>query len=670
MENNQKKPAYKGFTTKEKILPVIMLSLIAPFMVCFFGPFEIFGNNIDQFKFALGDFWLLCVLLAAGIAVVIGTVLMLLRGRAFDVAYGLIFGISLMLFLQGNFLSMGMTSLQGDGNDEVGLGIGKIIINTAIWVLIVGGSIAAMLLLNKYRDTVRLISIVVLVAVLGSSLISFATISLTTDVFTGKDTDSSQNEQETDDGKDGYLIVEEWVISNAAFHVYATPEEKDDNGNFIKTLESGKRFVRVGIDPESGWSKIIVDGEVCYALSKYFAPQTEALGERVLTVQNLDTLAKEQNVIVFIVDRFDYAYYEDAAKNYPEIFAELEGFTYFDDYITLYPRTFPGALHVLTGVETDFSLSHDDYMTYAYQNSEHLMAIKQAGFDINIYTDDYYCYDNAAVMGAYADNVSAPVSYRIEQKTSLTKDMLRLSLYRYLPFCAQGTVGNISTPTFDKYVVYDMPHDIYSTDMSKVYNILTKDELTLRESNKGYSFIHIDGCHKSTVYDSDFNELPENDPLAWSTENVMRQSFKVISRYLAEMKRLGVYEDATIIITGDHASIRSDSKVPDDAYVTALFVKPAGQSKGEIKKNYAQLDVDNVLATIKEAAGIATDEPTVFEVPEGQDQVRYLMFQRFPNSDKGETAWEYITYEIKGNGKDFSNWKIISRESGKDSIYK
>ena len=182
MEKTQKKPAYKGFTTKEKILPVIMLSLIAPFMVCFFGPFEIFGNNIDQFKFALGDFWLLCIVIAAAIAAVVGIVLMLLRGRAFDVAYGLMFGISFMLFLQGNFLSMGMTSLEGDGAADA-LGFGKIFVNTAIWLLVIGGSIAVMLLLEKYRDTVRLISIVALVAVLGSSLISFATLSLTTDVY-------------------------------------------------------------------------------------------------------------------------------------------------------------------------------------------------------------------------------------------------------------------------------------------------------------------------------------------------------------------------------------------------------------------------------------------------------------------------------------------------------
>ena len=587
MENTQKKPAYKGFTVKEKIVPVIMLSLIAPFMVCFFGPFEIFGNNIDQFKFALGDFWLLCIVLSLGIAAAVGTVLMLLRGRVFDVAYGLAFGISFMLFLQGNFLSMGMTSLEGDGAAEGGLGFGKILINTIIWLLIVGGSIAVMLLLDKYRDTVRLISIVVLVAVLGSSLISFATLSLTTDVYAGK--------------------------------------------SMIEITE----------------------------------------GEQVLTVENLDTLAKEQNVIVFIVDRFDYEYFEVAEQTCPEIFNELEGFTYFDDYITRYPRTFPGALHVLTGVETDFSLSHDEYMTGAYKNSQHLQDIKQQGFDINIYTDDYYCYEDAGDMSGYAENLSGSVSYRIVQSASLAIDMIRLSLYRYLPFCAQGLVGNISTPTFDKYVQYDMTYDLYSTDMKKVYGVMTEDEFTLRESDKGYSFIHVDGCHKSTIYDPDFNELPEGDPdnLAWSTENVMKQSFKIISRYLAEMKRLGVYENATIIITGDHANIRSDTKEPNDSYVTALMVKPAGQSKGEMTKNYAQLDVDNVLATIKEASGIATDVPTVFEVPEGEEQVRTLMFQRSYKNEAGKTVYENIEYEIRGNGKDFSNWVIVNQYPLNKSIY-
>ena len=444
-----------------------------------------------------------------------------------------------------------------------------------------------MLLLDKYRDTVRLISIVALIAVLGSSLISFATLSLTTDVYGDK------------------ALVE------------------------IKE------------------------------------------GEQVLTVKNLDTLAKEQNVIVFIVDRFDYEYYDVAMRDCPEIFDELDGFTYFADYITKYPRTFPGALHVMTGVETDFSMSHDDYMTHAYKNSDHLMDIKNNGFDVNIYTDDYYCYEDAGDMSGYAENLSGKVSYRILQNASLSIDMIRLSLYRYLPFCAQGLVGNISTPTFDKYVEYDMTYDIFSTDMKKTYGVMTEDDFTLRESDKGYSFIHIDGCHKSTIYDSDFNELPEGDPegLKNSTVNVMTQSFKVISRYIAEMKRLGVYENSTIIITGDHASIGSDTRMPSYAYVTALLVKPAGVATGEIVNNYAQLDVDNVLATIKEAAGVSSQIPTVFEVPEDEEQVRTLMFQRSYKNEAGKTVYENIEYEIRGNGKDFSNWVIVNQYPLNKSIY-
>ena len=563
-------------------MPVILLSLTAPFLVCFFGPFEIFGSNIELFKFTFGDFGLICALLFIGIAAVICTVLLLLRGRAFDVAYGLAFGITLMVFIQGNFLSMGLSSLVGDGNNEQGLGFGKIFVNTIIWVLIIGGSIAAILLLNRYRDTVKLVSTVAIVAILGSSLISLAVLSLTTDVLAGKD-------------------------------------------------------------------NVEMTG-----------------GEQLLTVENLDTLASDQNVVVFIVDRFDYTYYDTAIDEYPEIFDELDGFTYFADYITLYPRTFPGAVHVLTGKETDFSLSHDDYLTDAYQNSEHLLAIKQAGFDLNIYTDSQYCYEDASDMSAYAENLSGKMAYHIVKKDTLPLNMIRLSLYRYLPFCAQWTLGNISTYTFDKYVEYDTAKDVFKTeDMKGVYQLMTEDEFTLRESEKGFSFIHITGCHPPYEYDENFQGAPGDG----NSDNAMKQTFKIISRYIAEMKRLGVYENSTIIITGDHARIRSDIEMPGDAYVTALLVKPAGVSEGEIKTNYAQLDVDNVLATIKEAAGVATDEPTVFEVPEGTDQVRRLLFQRMPDGNIGETGWEFIEYEIVGNGKDFANWTIKKRVPG-TSIYK
>ena len=64
---------------------------------------------------------------------------------------------------------------------------------------------------------------------------------------------------------------------------------------------------------------------------------------------------------------------------------------------------------------------------------------------------------------------------------------------------------------------------------------------------------------------------------------------------------------------------------------------------------------------IKEATGIATDVPTVFEVAEGEEQVRQLMFQRAFKNEGGKTVYENIVYEIRGNGKDFANWTIVER---------
>lgn len=77
---------------------------------------------------------------------------------------------------------------------------------------------------------------------------------------------------------DGYLIVDEWVTTTGSLNVRTTPEAKADWSNVVKTLEAGVAVARVGINPETGWSKVILDGEVRYASSKFLAlQQTESV---------------------------------------------------------------------------------------------------------------------------------------------------------------------------------------------------------------------------------------------------------------------------------------------------------------------------------------------------------------------------------------------------------
>ena len=582
-----KKPPYKGYTVKEKWFPCLLLSLFAPLTLCFFGPFEIYANNMAEFKFVLWDFWVLCGVIAVAAAGVLFGLLMLLRGRAFDVVFGIILGLSLMCFIQGNYLSLGADSLEGDGVGE-GISILEIVINLLVWILVLAASVVAMLLLNRYRDTVRLIATVAVVALVGMTVISFAVISLTTDV---------------------------------------------------------------------------------YAAQKEISPDDMDLSKEVLTVKNLDTLATKDNIVIFIVDRFDYEYFDTALRNCPEVFDGLDGFIHFQDYVTTYPRTYPGVPHIVTGVGPDFSVSRPAYMKDAYGASPYLSALKDEGFDINVYTDSFYGYENAVHMRPFVSNTSGNVSYKIIDRGYLSLDMIRISLYRYVPFLVRHTLGNVSTPMYDKYVEYEMEQDVFRTDMKDVYEELTDEPFTFREAERGVSYVHIAGCHMPTAYNTDFEKA--NAEERRDTNVAMKVSFKIIDAYINEMKRMGVYEDATIIILGDHCNIGSDTELPARPHVTALLAKPAGVSEGDMTTSSAQLSPDDIFATVLSAAGSdqASDYGvSIFDVPEGEDRTRYYHFQMVEGT-LYEGTYKNAIFEIVGSARDMDNWHLVRVDDLHKNIY-
>ncbi len=610
----RKRSTYKPFTRKERLLPSILLSLLAPLTVCFIAPFEIYGNNIAEFKFVLGDFIGLCLLIALGAALLLFAVLSLLRGRAFDVGFGLLFGLSLMLFLQSNYLSLNRTALLGDGTGE-SLPLWQILLNTSIWIVIPVICVLCMWLLNRFRDTLRLVVTMVLAIMIFMGFVSFVTISLTTDVYTTDKTPATEESTAPDAD---------------------TEHDTSVGGNVEGTESESDR------EPE---------------------PADDI--NRLLTVEGLNTLATKENIVIFLVDRFDRDYYYDALAACPEIFDELAGFTYFDDYVSLYPRTFPAVTHLITGVETDFTLPRLQYFQTAYETSPVMYALKDAGYDIHIYTDTYYSYENATHMGQYVSNISHKSTYKIVERPRLSLDMLRLSLYRSLPTGLCSLVGDISTPTFNKYVEYDTDDEVYTTDMKDLYEALTATDFTFRESEKGYSFIHMLGCHLPNVYDENFDPIEKDDK--YSAVVAMKQSFKIIHAYIREMKRMGVYENATILILGDHASIGSDRKDPYYAHMTSLLVKPAGVSEGATVTSSAPITTTDIHATILAAAGIdlPEDKRTVFEIPEDEIRTRRYLFQR-----TGDPQVECLTYEIIGDGRDFDNWRIIDRYYAEGSLYR
>jgi hypothetical protein len=351
-------------------------------------------------------------------------------------------------------------------------------------------------------------------------------------------------------------------------------------------------------------------------------------GDYMLTQENLNKLGSKHNVVYFVIDRFDWEYYVRAREKAPEIFYNLDngGFTYFDDSISLYPRTFPSIAYMVTGVENDFSKSRAKYFESAYAGSEFMRRLYNVGYTVNVYTDSYYGYINAAYMANYAANAK---------------------------------------PAQDGQTAYN-------TDMREIYTYLTQSPMSIGESERSYSFIHLSGTHLPLLYDENFNLLPEDDPRARDSTLGMKQSFAIINRYIDEMKRLGVYDNATIIITGDHPSIGSDSAVPLRwAHGTPLFVKPSSNPDGALQVSSAPVTHADVFPTILKSEGIADGVNvgrSVFEIPVGERRERLYYFQKYDRID-GRTNYETVVFAINGKAADYANWEIRERYYLGKSIY-
>lgn len=388
------------------------------------------------------------------------------------------------------------------------------------------------------------------------------------------------------------------------------------------------------------------------------------------TVKNLTTLSRNRNIFVFCIDRFDDNFYSYAASNTPEIFDELEGFTYFNNNTSLYGHTYPSISYMLTGKKFDGS-KRKEYLSKVYKNAETFQTLKDNDYKINVYTSSYYGFDTGRTLGPWCDNFieADKDNYVISSRFKLAGLMIKIALYRCLPYLLKSIVGNIGSSDVNQYISYNIDYSTYSLDMKKIYEKITSSDFELIDDNI-FSFIHIEGCH-SAHYDEDWITQIDIDTIDPAEINVsLKHSFEIINEYLTEMKKNGIYDDATIIITGDHCAAISDYSELKSTRLTALLVKPSGIGNGDTLLSTAPVSHSNLWGTIFASEGIKAPDgfsPSVFEVNESNAEPRYYYWHEYSRS---KTSYFELIYKIQENARLFSNWSLKSSEERSGTLYK
>ena len=390
---------------------------------------------------------------------------------------------------------------------------------------------------------------------------------------------------------------------------------------------------------------------------------------RFLTNKDIEKVGEKRNVVVFCIDRFDSVQYaEPAMKKYAEAFSVLDGFTYYEDSISMYGNTFPAVGYMMSGIE----YGNDDrelYFNQVYHENQTLSVLKEQGYNIHLYSEAYYDYTNANELPDYVENTVETTKDQL--KTEVRKPwnfgfaITKMSLYRSFPFLLKDTVGKINSDTCNEYILYTSDelqgYKAFSYDLRNAYNDLkARDGEFQTKGEKNFSFIHVSGCH-SADYDKNWKKTSKKDFLV-SAKN----SMELVGLYLQNMKAVSpeLYRDSTIVIMGDHGKVENRTKKFKKAMLTALFVKPSGVSGTPLKTSNAPVSHENLWATIFESEGISYSKeswkPSVFTVEKEFKETGVYPERKFiwNRRNSNLASYDSIVYKINGNARDFDNWSI------------
>lgn len=376
------------------------------------------------------------------------------------------------------------------------------------------------------------------------------------------------------------------------------------------------------------------------------------------TKQNEFELGKGSNVIVFLTDGADGEYVDQMFEAYPEVKEQLNGWTYYPNATSRFSRTFPSLTYMLSGGENRLNIPVKEYVDTSFEKSDFLRNIHAAGTDIGIYT-----MDNAYVSTKMDDIISN--AQRDENRFSdlklvnLEKGLMKISLFKCLPYAGKKLVkydmGILNVAAF-KAESYSW-HDPY------VYDSLAADRLkTTDRYTKAFRFYHLWSAHRSAWWNEKLQKCAEEVP---SYER-LRGSFLLVEAYCEEMKELGIYDDATIIIVADHGEANGDSKnlVQNRAACPLLMVKwPHSEEKGELEISWAPVSHDDLFATITDALGAerpnAGSGKTIRERAEGEEGERYYYYTAEDGRGDPKRMVEYV---IRGDAEEFGNWEATGNE--------
>ncbi len=370
----------------------------------------------------------------------------------------------------------------------------------------------------------------------------------------------------------------------------------------------------------------------------------------VITREGLFDLSKNGNVVVFVLDMFDTATMDQVLQDDPSVLDEFTGFTYYHDFTGSMVPTRYGVKYLLTGRVPEGNEKFHDFYDSWFTDSTLLRDVADASYDIGIYTDTLGDHNEDAAE--FAENIHEEGDSAHPDIPAALLILAKVSLYRDMPWALKPLFWFSTEDLNNAYIGHDPSQSAeYLIDDAFYGNMLREEGLTLNDESNSFRFIHLMGAHWPYTLNKNGDRVKESDLFKQS-----EGSLGIVADYLQEMKRLGVYNNATIVVTADHGYWHLNADELNYASSPIMLVKPAEtaeEAARPLRVSEAPTGHGDYPATVIAAVGGDTSKygTPVWDIPEGA-RIRYY-WTTFSDG-KHDTSWQ--EYEIDGNVLNLDNW--------------
>ncbi len=382
-----------------------------------------------------------------------------------------------------------------------------------------------------------------------------------------------------------------------------------------------------------------------------------------VTQGSLLTVSPKSNVVVFVLDTYDTAILEEIRKKNDHFLDDFEDFTYFRNSAGTMIPTSNAIPNMLTAQKPAPGEDIAEYRRTKYERSTFLNDVHDLGYSIGIYSDSLMMdFNNEADRAITEETLNVhPINQAPLNVWDTFIAMEQCALYREMPWALKPAFWYYTSDLNNRMIADssngDLNDSLYELDDAAILDMVKTRGLEATDKGEAgaFRFIHLFGPH----FPFSVNEDGEN--VGTNQSNQLAQakgSMKVVTEYMAELKRLGLYDEATIIVTADHGVWYLTDDPPRDPISPIMLVKPsknaaAGDEREPVRISDMPVSHDDIHPTVINAMGGngAAYGATFFEIND-PNRIRYFD----ATTTAGDLGQRFVEYEIKGNIFNMANW--------------